>query len=149
MADQWDGNVRVWEAAPGRYHWSTTWLGMEIGHGSVRFHPEARASEQLAAKQQAYDEGAAALIRATFEARVSSDLVGIQEIADRLGVHRLTVDTWRARRHTLKDPAWRMPEPDMIVSGRPLWWWSKTIDPWAHVTGRLPEIEQPETENLS
>lgn len=54
--------------------------------------------------------------------------VGIVEIADRLGVSRLTVDSWQQRR--------RLPEPRWTVGGRPAWDWA-AIREWARETGRL------------
>lgn len=58
------------------------------------------------------------------------DPVGIPEIATRLGVERQTVDQWRLRG--------RLPGPDRVVGGRPVWAWA-TIRDWAVGTGRLPE----------
>ena len=55
------------------------------------------------------------------------DLVGIVEVADRLGVERATVDKWRQRRI--------MPDAEWVVSGTPIWRWS-TIRRWAEATGR-------------
>ena len=55
--------------------------------------------------------------------------VGPVEIAERLGVARATVDTWRQRGV--------LPAPDWHVSGRPLWDWP-TVESWARDTGRLP-----------
>jgi len=57
------------------------------------------------------------------------DIVGLAEIAERLGVQRRTVDRWRER-GVLPDPTW-------TVGGRPAWEWS-TIEAWARATGRLP-----------
>lgn len=59
---------------------------------------------------------------------VREDPLGPQEIAELLGVQRATVDQWAARG--------RLCEPDMRVSGRPLWW-KTTIEDWARATGRL------------
>lgn len=56
------------------------------------------------------------------------DPVGLAEIADRLGVQRQTVDTWRHRG--------LLPEPRWTVGGRPAWDWP-TIRAWAERTGRL------------
>lgn len=58
------------------------------------------------------------------------DVVGLAEIAERLGVQRRTVDRWRER-GVLPDPTW-------TVGGRPAWEWS-TIEAWARATGRLPD----------
>jgi hypothetical protein len=56
------------------------------------------------------------------------DIVGLNEIADRLGVERSTPDRWRYRG--------LLPEPRLIVSGTPLWDWDNDIEPWARRTGR-------------
>lgn len=57
-----------------------------------------------------------------------NDLVALAEIAARLGVASQTVYQWRWRR--------KLPRPDLVVSGRPIWHWS-TIEAWARETGRL------------
>ena len=66
------------------------------------------------------------------------NLVGIPEIASRLGVSRRTVSTWRYRHKNPPGPP-RAPFPDelMLVSGRPVWDWAK-VEQWAKTTGRLP-----------
>ena len=56
------------------------------------------------------------------------DPVGINEIAERLGVPRNTVDIWRYRK--------RLPEPAWTVGGRPAWNWPD-IKSWAEQSGRL------------
>lgn len=57
------------------------------------------------------------------------DLVGIKEIAERLGVKENTVSIWRWRsRNGALSPA--MPDPDFVVSGNPVWYW-RTISKWA------------------
>lgn len=59
------------------------------------------------------------------------DLLGLAEIAELLGIRRASVDQLR----------WRgvLPEPDAMVSGRPLWH-RETIERWARETGRqLPD----------
>ncbi len=58
------------------------------------------------------------------------DLVGVREIAERLGVPRGTVAIWRHRA--------QMPEPEWTISGGPVWRWT-TIERWARKTGRLKE----------
>lgn len=50
------------------------------------------------------------------------DLVGMMEIADRLGVQRQTVRLWRHRGV--------FPEPLAVVSRTPLWRW-RDVDKWA------------------
>ena len=55
------------------------------------------------------------------------DLVGIREIADRLGVRTQTASAWRYRG--------LLPEPEWEVSGRAVWRW-KVIRRWADQTGR-------------
>ena len=54
-------------------------------------------------------------------------LLGIADIAERLGVKRATVDVWRNRGI--------MPEPSMIVARTPMWS-ADTTDAWAKETGR-------------
>jgi hypothetical protein len=55
-------------------------------------------------------------------------VVGLVEIAERLGVPRSHVDQWK----------WRgvLPEARWIVGGRPAWEWPD-IERWARETGRL------------
>jgi hypothetical protein len=65
------------------------------------------------------------------------DLVGIPEIAARLGVPRRTVITWRYRHKNPPAPPWQpFPAQFMIVSGRPVWRW-EDVEAWAKETGRL------------
>lgn len=56
------------------------------------------------------------------------DIVGLVEIAGRLGVKRDTTDQWRARG--------LLPEPTWTVGGRPAWPW-RHIEEWAERTGRI------------
>ena len=58
-----------------------------------------------------------------------TDPVGPVEVAERLGVKRATVDTWRLRG--------LLPEP-VTISGHPLWEWD-IVKRWARDTGRLPD----------
>jgi len=58
---------------------------------------------------------------------VREQVLGLQEIAARLGVKVCTAHKWRAR-HLL-------PDPDIVISGAPIWW-AGTIDAWAEETGR-------------
>jgi len=60
----------------------------------------------------------------------AGDPVGIIEIADRLGVARVTVDKWIGRDWT------QFPEPTWTVGGRPAWDWRDVWD-WAKETNRL------------
>jgi hypothetical protein len=55
--------------------------------------------------------------------------VGLQDIAQRMGVPENTVRVWHTRR-VLPEARWR-------VSGRPAWDFDKDILPWAKKTGRL------------
>jgi hypothetical protein len=63
--------------------------------------------------------------------------VGVDEIADRLGVTRTTVTAWRQRSRTWKHVP-RFPQPAGRLSGRDWWWWAD-VEAWATETGRLPE----------
>lgn len=65
------------------------------------------------------------------------DVVGLTEIAERLGVEPRTVQMWRYRsqRGQMRRP---VPEPEATVSGQPAWRWS-TIRDWAISTRRLAE----------
>jgi hypothetical protein len=61
----------------------------------------------------------------------ASDLVGTQEIADRLGLsHRETVNTLR-RRHA------DFPAPFGRIGAVRIWSWTD-VEAWARRTGRLP-----------
>lgn len=57
-----------------------------------------------------------------------AEAVGLEEIAQRLGVRRPTADQWRSRGV--------LPEPPWTVGGRPAWPWP-LIEQWARDTGRL------------
>lgn len=59
------------------------------------------------------------------------DLVGRQEIADRLGAVVSTVDSWRRRYGDT------FPEPVAVVSGTPLWRWT-VVSTWARNDRRHP-----------
>lgn len=63
------------------------------------------------------------------------DPVGINEIAEALGVEPSTVRSWqiRGRKMTRQTP---MPQPKCHRTGTPLWEW-KAIEAWARETGRL------------
>lgn len=54
-------------------------------------------------------------------------VVGVADIADRLGVSRATVDQWKWRG--------RLPQPKWSISGNPAWDWAD-IEAWARKTGR-------------
>jgi hypothetical protein len=57
------------------------------------------------------------------------DIVGMVEIADRLGVARQTPRQWQQRK--------LLPAPDAVVSWDiPVWRWA-TIEKWAKETGRM------------
>lgn len=55
-------------------------------------------------------------------------VVGIVEVALRLGVSRNTVDSWRQRPVGFPSPPW-------TVGGRPAWDWPD-VQAWARETGR-------------
>ena len=59
---------------------------------------------------------------------VSLDIVGLKEIAERLGVKQQTAAAWRYRG--------LLPPEEGTVSGAPAWTWA-TIEAWARTTGRL------------
>ncbi len=63
----------------------------------------------------------------------SLDVVGIREIAQRLGVKPQTAATWRVRG--------LLPAEEGTVSGAPCWRWS-TIEAWAAATGRLGGVAE-------
>lgn len=58
------------------------------------------------------------------------NVLGTHEVAQLLGVHRVTVSKWRAAGH--------MPEPDALLAAGPVWRLS-TIARWAKRTGRKQE----------
>lgn len=66
------------------------------------------------------------------------DIVGIKQIADRLGVSAATVHKWQQRAHTDPPESRRIPipPPDGYVSKTPWWIWHR-IETWAAATGRL------------
>ena len=59
---------------------------------------------------------------------MSVDLVGLTEIANRLGKPVDTVKKWRHRQ--------LLPKPDYVLAQGPIWDW-ETIRLWAQQTGRL------------
>jgi hypothetical protein len=61
------------------------------------------------------------------------DIVGVKEIAERLGVKQQTAAAWRHRG--------LLPPPEGTVSGAPAWRW-QTIEEWATATGRLGGIAE-------
>ncbi|HEV2121244.1 MAG TPA: hypothetical protein VGW38_00520 [Chloroflexota bacterium] len=65
---------------------------------------------------------------ATVAAVARIDLVGMAEIAERLGVTHGQVRVWRHRK--------QLPEPEWDLRNGPLWRWA-TIRKWAEETGRL------------
>lgn len=56
------------------------------------------------------------------------DIVGVVEIAERLGVRQQTVAVWKSRG--------LLPEPKWVVSRNPAWDW-RDIERWARNTGRM------------
>jgi hypothetical protein len=64
--------------------------------------------------------------------------VGIDGIADELGVTQDTVVTWRRRSAREWVNVAKFPEPAGKISGRD-WWWLSDVLEWAKQTGRLKE----------
>jgi hypothetical protein len=64
---------------------------------------------------------------------VSLDIVGLKEIAERLGVKQQTAAAWRYRG--------LLPPEEGTVSGAPAWTWA-TIESWAKATGRLGGVAE-------
>lgn len=64
--------------------------------------------------------------------------VGIDGIAEVLGVTQDTVVTWRRRSAREWVNVAKIPEPEGKISGRDWWWLSDILD-WARETGRLKE----------
>lgn len=60
-------------------------------------------------------------------------MVGLREIAQRLGVKPQTAAAWRVRG--------LLPAEEGVVSGAPCWRWS-TIEAWASATGRLGGVAE-------
>lgn len=61
------------------------------------------------------------------------DIVGLKEIAERLGVKQQTAAAWRHRN--------LLPPPEGTVSGAPAWQW-RTIEEWAVRTGRVGGVAE-------
>jgi predicted DNA-binding transcriptional regulator AlpA len=61
------------------------------------------------------------------------DIVGLKEMAERLGVKQQTAAAWRHRG--------LLPPSEGTVSGAPAWQWS-TIEAWATATGRLGGVAE-------
>jgi hypothetical protein len=59
----------------------------------------------------------------------ATDIVGMVEIAERLGVQRTTVERWRQRYDNF-------PRPSIVVSGTPIWTWP-AVEAWAKFSGRI------------
>lgn len=64
--------------------------------------------------------------------------VGIDGIAEHLGVSENTVVTWRRRSAKEWTTVEKFPEPKGKISGRD-WWWLAHILEWAKRTGRLKD----------
>lgn len=64
--------------------------------------------------------------------------VGVDGIAQRLGVADNTVVAWRRRSAKEWVNVARFPEPNGQISGRDWWWWWH-VENWARETGRLHE----------
>lgn len=65
------------------------------------------------------------------------DIVGIGDIADRLGVQKGTIDTIRKRDKNPHRETTRFPDPAGHLSGYTPWWDWDTVREWAEATGRL------------
>jgi predicted DNA-binding transcriptional regulator AlpA len=64
----------------------------------------------------------------------SLELVGVGEVADRLGVSVNTVYSWRAGR---RRPSVPFPAPALQASGyAPVWFWAE-VEEWAKRAGRV------------
>lgn len=61
------------------------------------------------------------------------DIVGLKEIAERLGVKQQTAAAWNHRGN--------LPKPEGTVSGMPAWSW-RTIAIWAAQTGRAGAVAE-------
>lgn len=75
------------------------------------------------------------------------DIVAIADIAERLGLSRVTVEKWGQRRDSYADstdPAWAFPAPRWTVAnGRTsLWLWDDDIVPWLRHTDRYRYYEE-------
>jgi predicted DNA-binding transcriptional regulator AlpA len=65
------------------------------------------------------------------------DLVGIAEIAQRLGVSYATVVAWRYRHRRQPRPPWQpFPSPIKTFGRSPVFNWAE-VQAWAKATGRL------------
>jgi hypothetical protein len=68
------------------------------------------------------------------------DIVGVKEMAERLGVKQQTAAAWRHRG--------LLPPPEGTVSGAPAWTWA-TIERWAMETGRFGGVAEFVAERTS
>jgi len=59
------------------------------------------------------------------------DIVGVSEVAARLGVSKSAVSQWKQRG--------KLPPPEREISGNPVWYWP-AIAQWATATGRCELI---------
>jgi hypothetical protein len=66
----------------------------------------------------------------------TQDLVGIAEIAERLGVALRTVSMWRYRHHRTHGRRGSRSPTRTHLGGHPCWQW-KDVEAWANATGRL------------
>lgn len=92
--------------------------------------PHALADYLLAGYDIARTESGAAFALVPVLHPDEADPVGMQQIADRLGVKQNTVDRWRRRSTGFPEPRWPR------VCNGPAWHWPD-VRAWAVASGRL------------
>lgn len=124
------------EISVGLADWEVGYLAEILRSEMVRAHSCALMPIFTVAEHEQQLARAARLenLRDKILAARAPDVVGLDEIARRLGVLPATARTWRHRK--------LMPEPLWIISDRPAWLWSDILI-WAEATNRMPP-DQPE-----